>query len=116
MNKQNSIIVAKQYLSQNLDERISLTDVAGKIKVSQFHLLRMFKQQTGVSPHQFRIGVRISKAKILLRKEMPLVEVALETGFSDQSHFSNTFKRHAGVTPQTYIKRKIDHENQTLSV
>lgn len=107
MNTHKTILNAKQYLSQNLDTRISLADVAQEVNVSQFHFLRMFKQHMGVSPHQFRIQTRIQAAKILLQKETPLVEVALETGFTDQSHFTNTFKRHAGVTPRKYILKKV---------
>ncbi len=111
MNRQNSILFAKNYLSQNLDTHVSMTEVARKVNVSQFHFLRIFKEQMGVSPHQFRIKVRIQAAKDLLQKEIPLAEVALETGFSDQSHFTNTFKKLAGVTPKKYIKNlKIAHE------
>jgi len=106
MNTHKTVLFAKEYLSQNLDARVSLTDVAEKVKVSQFHFLRMFKLHMGVSPHQYRIQARIQAAKDLLQKEIPLAEVALETGFSDQSHFTNTFKRYAGVTPQKYINTR----------
>ena len=117
MNKQNRIIFAKEYLSQNLDTRVSLTDVAQKINISQFHFLRMFKSQMGVSPHQFRIKARIQAAKSLLQKEIPLAEIALETGFSDQSHFTNTFKKYAGVTPKKYIDNtRITHKNRGSTV
>lgn len=105
MDTQKTILIAKKYLSQDLDIRISLTDVAQKVNVSQFHFLRMFKRYMGVSPHQYRIQTRVQRAKNLLQKEVPLVEVALETGFNDQSHFTNTFKRYAGVTPKKYIKK-----------
>jgi len=106
MNKKNIILSAKKHLSQNLDTRVSLTDVAKKAKVSQFHFLRMFKKQIGISPHQFRIKIRIKAAKSLLQKEIPLAEVALETGFSDQSHFTNTFKKYTGITPNMYIQKQ----------
>ncbi len=103
MNAQNTVLYAKQYLSQNLDTRVSLKEIAQKVNVSQFHFLRMFKQHMGVSPHQFRILTRIQAAKSLLQNETPLVEVALETGFTDQSHFTNTFKKYTGVTPKKFI-------------
>ena len=47
---------------------------------------------------------RVSYAKRLLKQGVPLKEVAIETGFSDQSHFANRFKRVVGVTPGFYIK------------
>lgn len=112
MDTHKTVLLAKEYLSQNLDKRVSLADVAKKVNVSQFHFLRMFKKQMGVSPHQFRIQVRIQTAKNLLQKGLPPVEVALETGFNDQSHFTNTFKRYADVTPRNYIKEAKDSDHR----
>ncbi len=94
--------LAKDYLSADLDMKLSLDSVAGKIGLSRFHFIRMFKRHTGLSPHQFRIRHRIDAAKILIQKGLPLSEIALETGFSDQSHFTNTFRQSTGLTPSQY--------------
>ncbi len=96
------IDLAKDYLSTDLDIKLSLNSVAREIGLSRFHFIRMFKKHTGLSPHQFRIRHRIDAAKILIQKGVPLSEIALETGFSDQSHFTNAFRQNTGLTPIQY--------------
>lgn len=55
------------------------------------------------SSHAFRTQRRIERAKSLLKKGLPFVQTALGVGFSDQSHFSNTFRRLTGATPKQYL-------------
>ncbi len=100
-----SIDLAKQYLSQDLDIGISLEYVAKKVGLSRFHFIRQFKRYTGVSPHQFRIQRRIEAAKKLIRTGVAFSQVALETGFADQSHFTNKFRQYTGATPSQYARR-----------
>jgi len=64
--------------------------------------LRQFKRQTGVPPHVFRTQRRVEHARVLILQGRPLAEVAQATGFTDQSHFTNTFKLYTGVTPGRY--------------
>lgn len=97
--------LAKGYLSADLDMKLSLDSIAREIGLSRFHFIRMFKKHTGLSPHQFRIQHRIDAAKILIQKGVPFSEIALETGFSDQSHFTNTFRQSTGLTPSQYAHR-----------
>ncbi len=104
MRENKKVLLAKGYLSKNLDTGISLGTVAKKVGVSRFHFIRLFKQQTGISPHQFRIQCRIQAAKELIHQKIPFAQVALETGFSDQSHFANTFRRSTGSSPGQYAQ------------
>ncbi len=97
-----AVNLAKNYLSQDLDLGLSLDNVASRVGVSRFHFIRLFKQHTGLSPHQFRIQRRIQAAKGLIKSGIPFSEVALETGFSDQSHFTNKFRQYTGATPSQY--------------
>ncbi len=97
-----AVNLAKNYLSQDLDLGLSLDNVASRVGVSRFHFIRLFKQYTGLSPHQFRIQRRIQAAKGLIKSGIPFSEVALETGFSDQSHFTNKFRQYTGATPSQY--------------
>lgn len=96
---------AKDILGSSLEQKITLTDVAAAAGLSQYHLLRQFKRQTGVPPHVFRTQRRIQQARVLIRQGRPLAEVALATGFADQPHFTNTFKLYTGVTPGQYATR-----------
>ena len=96
---------AREMLSENLDRKITLADIARAVGVSRYHFLRTFKRETGVSPHQYRTLKRLETSKQLLINGMPPARVALETGFTDQSHFSNTFRRYVGATPRQYLAR-----------
>ncbi|SFL72095.1 AraC-type DNA-binding protein [Desulfomicrobium norvegicum] len=93
---------AKEMLRSNLDHKLTLRDMAAVLGVSQYHLLRTFKRQTGIPPHVFRTQQRVERAKSLIRQGMVLSEVAQVTGFADQSHFSNTFKLYTAATPGQY--------------
>ena len=101
----HTIDLAKDVLSENLDIGMTLETVARKIGLSRFHFIRQFKKHTGVSPHQFRIQRRIEAAKGLIRSGLPFSEIALETGFSDQSHFTNKFRHYTGATPSQYARQ-----------
>ena len=94
---------AKEFLSTDLDRKISLADVARVAGLSRYHFLRMFKRETGLPPHLFRTLRRIDRAKQLLRNGEPPVQTALAVGFSDQSHFTNTFRKYTGATPGQYL-------------
>ena len=67
----------------------------------QSDFTRLFKEATGLPPHQYVILRRVERAKQFLQAgtDLSLTEVALRAGFSDQSHFSRHFKRFVGVTP-----------------
>lgn len=94
---------AKEYLSEELSRKMSLHEVAGAVGLSRYHFLRVFKKSTGIPPHAFRTQRRIDLSQKLLRQGMPFSQVALETGFNDQSHFSKRFKQFTGATPRQYI-------------
>jgi AraC-like DNA-binding protein len=97
-----SIRQATGFLSENLDRKISLEDVSRAAGLSRYHFLRVFKRETGLPPHLFRTLRRIDRAKQLLRSGQPPAQTALSVGFSDQSHFSNTFRKFTGATPGQY--------------
>lgn len=98
-----AIRIAKEFLASSLDEKITLEQVAGAVGLSRYYFLRLFKQETGLSPHTFRTQLRIDLAKDLLRQGMPPAEVALETGFTDQSHLTNKFRQFTCATPLQYL-------------
>jgi AraC-like DNA-binding protein len=96
---------AMEFLEQHLDRKMSLEAVARSVGLSRYHFLRVFKRETGLSPHLFRTLRRIDRAKQLLCAGTPLVDTALMVGFSDQSHFTNTFRKFTGATPGQYVAR-----------
>jgi AraC-like DNA-binding protein len=93
---------AREMLAADLDLKVTIRDMAAELGVSQYHFLRTFKRRTGVPPHVFRTQRRVELARQLVRRGTPLSEVAQLTGFTDQSHFTNTFKLYTGATPGQY--------------
>jgi AraC family transcriptional regulator len=93
-----------EYMNEHLDAELSLDHLAAVAHMSPFHFARLFKNSTGLPPHQYVIARRVERAKELLRDRdlLPLAEVAVETGFANQSHFTRHFKRLVGVTPRLF--------------
>lgn len=100
------VIKAKEILSCALDRKLYLGEVAQSVGLSRYYFLRAFKRETGISPHLYRTLKRVEAARTLLSGGTPQAQVALETGFVDQSHFSNTFRRYVGATPKQYLAQK----------
>ncbi len=95
-----------RYIEQHLTQKISVAQLAGSVFLgeSQFHSL--FKDQLGVTPHQYVLNKRIDKAKELIEQQsLTLGQVAELTGFSGQSTFAHAFTRLQGVSPSQYKKR-----------
>ena len=90
---------AREYLEDHCAENVSLEQLASHVHLSRFHLLRVFRDQVGLPPHAYLNNARVMRAKELLLAGAPIVDVALETGFVDQSHLTRQFKRVVGVTP-----------------
>lgn len=94
---------ALDYLSEHCTDGFDLGRVAEASGLSKYHLDRVFKQSTGLSPSRYMTTLRLDKAKLLLTDSLtPIADIAVELGFSDQSHFTHVFKRFIGVTPKTY--------------
>lgn len=94
---------AKQYLDENLCNQIRLEDVAACAGLSASHFCRQFKRATGKSPIRYVLDKRIERAKhLILDTDTPLASVALEVGFSSQSHFTVIFRKLAGVPPRRF--------------
>lgn len=91
-----------EFLEKNFDKNISLDMLSNIINLSKYHLLRSFTKETGITPYGYLETVRIEKAKIFLEKGISPSETAFLTGFNDQSHFSNFFKKFIGLTPKQY--------------
>lgn len=90
------------YLDANYAKNLCLDDLCKLFGYSKFYLLREFTKHRGVSPYSYLENVRINEAKKLLEAGAPIIDIALETGFSHQSHFSNAFKKYMGMTPKQY--------------
>lgn len=89
------------------EEPVSLEQLAKDIHISKFHLIREFKREIGMTPHQFHIQNRIRKAQSKLQKDENIAAVAVGMGFYDQSHFNKSFKKIVGISPKEYLDSKL---------
>lgn len=90
------------FMAEHAAERISLDQICRKAGLSKSTLLRAFAKSKGVTPYCYLESLRIGRAKKLLEQGASPMEAALQTGFSDQSHFTNYFTRFIGLTPGAY--------------
>lgn len=90
------------YIEEHYAEHITLDDLSKIAKMNKYSLLRSFTRIMGITPYRYLETVRINVAKKLLENGTEPIEAAMETGFVDQSHFSNFFKEFIGLTPRQY--------------
>lgn len=94
----------KAYLHANVGRDVKLEELAKVVGLNRSYLIRTFKKATGIPPHAYFLHLKLSEAKRRLVGGETISQVALETGFADQSHFSRTFKSTVGLTPAQYAK------------
>jgi len=92
----------KDYINSHFADDMTLDDLATVAHLSKSYFIRAFRHHTGISPYAYLLQVRLNRAKTLLKQGDSSVNIALETGFYDQSHFTRYFKRFMGITPAIY--------------
>jgi AraC-like DNA-binding protein len=105
-NSESALVTRmKRLLCRDPTAAIPFSHIASQCGVSRGHASRRFNREVGMSAQEFRNCERVELAKkLLLGSDMAMALVALDCGFSDQSHFTRVFKRYAGVTPREWRK------------
>lgn len=85
---------------------LSLQDLAQQSGLSRFQLLRAFAKVTGMTPHAYLLQRRLHHARRLIAAGTPLVQVAIDSGFADQSHLTRLFVRNFGISPGAYSTKR----------
>lgn len=99
---------AKEFINENLEDDLSLSEIAESVELSTYHFARAFKRTTGLTPQQYLTERRIERAKGLLAKsDLPLVEVGFRSGFKNQSHFTTLFRKFTRMTPKVWREIKL---------
>jgi AraC family transcriptional regulator len=92
---------AIDYIHTHIGEDLSLVQIAKVINLSPTYFASLFKRAIGLSPHQYVIKHRVKRAKLLLlTTDLTIADIALQVGFSSQSHLTQQFKRLTGMTPK----------------
>ena len=105
---QESVASAVAYISEHFRYPLSLNDLAQHAAVSPFYFTRVFRQETGYTPHQYIINTRIANAKFLLRTtEDSVKDIAIQTGWNSESTFCSAFRKSTGLTPSVYRKNRL---------
>jgi len=99
-NRFRSVEPTLRYLRQNIDHSLTLTDMADHANLSKPHFSRIFKDQTGYSPMDYFIHMKIQRASsLLVLTDMTVREIALTVGYEDPYYFSRLFKKVIGLSP-----------------
>lgn len=102
-NHLTTIERAKEYITANFTNDISLLELAGHCFVSPFHFSRVFKTFTGSSPHQFLLAIRLQHAAMLLRTTaIPVADIAFSSGFNSIEYFNAAFRRKYHEPPGSF--------------
>jgi AraC-like DNA-binding protein len=104
-NERKAIQRARQHIDLHYAQGVSLTQLAEHVSRTPYYLLRVFRSEVGMPPDTYLESVRIRHAQRLIAEGKSLADVAVEVGFSSQSHLTNRFKRIIGVTPGQYAQQ-----------
>ncbi len=96
-----------EWMAQNISEDFNLDRLAARAGLSKFYFNRLFKGSVGISPSHYHINLRMDAAKRLLREtKKTVVEIALDVGYSNPSHFAQLFRKETGLSPSDYRQHR----------
>jgi AraC-like DNA-binding protein len=93
---------ARQFLDAETTRVVSSAELEGITGLTRYELARQFRVVVGTSPYRYSLMRRLTAARAQIARRRPLVDVALETGFADQAHFTRRFTDAFGITPGQY--------------
>ena len=105
-----------EFIASNVERDLSLSVLASVVGVSQHHFAQLFKQMTGLSPHQYVLQTRIDRAKThLVDLDVSVGAISRLTGFSTQEHFTKVFRRLVGITPSKFRRTVVAIDEQAVA-
>lgn len=93
---------AKVFIYENLHQDLSLEMISQQANLSKYHFLRLFREQFGITPHQFILNCRVNRVREALERGTKIEDIVYDYGFSDLSHLNRRFKPIFGMTPRQY--------------
>ena len=102
------VAIAKQYMDENFDQGITVSEAASYVFLSQGYFTRAFRDEMGISPMNYLMKKRIEKAcKLLRNNEIKVSAISLQSGFSSPQRFNVAFRKQMGMTPMDYRKKYL---------
>lgn len=96
------------FVHENLHEDVSLVQMAEEAKLSPAYFSQMFRQSTGVAPHQFVLRTRVERAKeLLIKEDARVLDVAIACGFETQQHFAKVFRAFCKMSPTQFRQSRL---------
>lgn len=103
--EQQVVHTVEAYLRESYPDQVSLDELANLVNYSPYHLIRLFKQTTGLTPMAYLMHIRIEQAiKLLKNSKHTVSDISQLCGFGSHSHFTSTFRRTTGYSPSAYRK------------
>ncbi|WP_136809202.1 AraC family transcriptional regulator [Desulfosediminicola flagellatus] len=106
-NSSDRVMNIVEFMRARCSEDISLDNLAEIAMCTSYHVIRLFRNQVGMSPHAYLVQLRLERARELIDSGQSIADAALLAGFSDQSHLTRSFKKRYGLTPGLYGSQKL---------
>lgn len=116
---ETSVVRAIRHMKERLAEPLDLDEIARVAAISKFHLVRVFDEITGTTPHHFLACLRMQQAKeLLLKSDRTITDVCLEVGYASLGTFSKTFSELVGVSPQEFraMPKKLSAKQFAMAI
>ncbi|SHO54987.1 AraC family transcriptional regulator [Vibrio quintilis] len=103
--KDRLLLQAKDFIHDNLEHNLSIDDMSQAANISKYHFIRLFREQFGITPHQYILNCRINQIRRVVESGEKITDIAFRYGFSDVSHLNRKFKKVFGMTPKQYQRQ-----------
>jgi AraC family of transcriptional regulator, multidrug resistance transcriptional activator len=103
----------EDYIEANLNHRITLSDVANTVNISEFHFHRLFSKYSTETLKQFITRIKMERSAVFLavNSEISITEIAFKYGYSSSSNYNKAFKKHYGISPTEFRKEQERKRN-----